>query len=528
MKISRTRTIHKICALIASVTILLTLSPQLGFADSVANENTESTEVSFSSGNFPVGGYFAFNSTPLGSKDFNGHAYLQWEFVVQTPSGQKLTSIQIGMDYARSYPSVGWALAQNIDGLDTLLTNGNQCRSATAFDLQNSDTENTVACYQYNTYIPGDTYKWTFANQPDLGPAWWEFDLTNTTTNTHTYLGHINLGGIPVSYQSMFFHLGYGGPDVSCSQVPIADTVISSVNTSTGNLNPISNTIPACGNGLVTQNYGPLSGFALKLGGIDPTARNLESSPPSPLNPLTLDLTSNTGLVPSDEYTNTSSPVVDVSGIAGHASVLVKATSVSGDSVQCKIDSSLVVAGRSTCDLPNLTDGKWSITATQTSQDGLTSEATGPLVINVWTTPLKVTLAHQQGSAKMSIPVVTSSAAGVGYLFNANEQIKSPVNLTALTPGSFVTFSLGSGNTSISPNVDQLVPGNYQLFFEDVAGNFVIDQNDTYIKQAPVPTSIPTSNPRSAQKVKITCVKSKSTLVVFGIDPKCPKGYKNK
>jgi Bacterial Ig-like domain len=528
MKISRTRTTKKFYALIVSVTMLFAFSPQVSFADNVATEITESTELNFPGGNFPVGGYFTFNTTPLGSKDFNGHAYLQWEFTVQTPNGQKLSSLQIGMDYDRSYPSLGWALAQNIDGLDTLLTNGNQCRSATAFDLQNSDTENTVACYQYNTYIPGDTYQWTFANQPDMGPAWWEFDLTNTTTNVHTNLGHINLGGIPINYRSMFFHLGYGGTDISCSQVPVADTVISSINTPSGNLTPTSNITPACGNGSVTQNYGPLGGFVLKLGGTDPTARNLESSPPSPLNPLSLDLTSNTGLVASDNYTNTASPVVDVSGIAGHASVQVTAVNANGNSIQCKIDSSVVVSGSSTCDLPNLTDGKWSITATQTSADGFTSQATGPLAINVLTSPLKVSLTQQQGPAKTSIPVVTSSAAGVGYLFNSNEQVKSPVNLSALNPGTFVTFSLGSGNTSISPNVDQLVPGPYQLFFEDVAGNFVVDQSDTYVRQAAVPNQMPTSSTQPVQKNKITCVKGKSSLSVSGANPKCPKGYQKK
>lgn len=117
-----------------------------------------------------------------------------------------------------------------------------------------------------------------------------------------------------------------------------------------------------------------------------------------------LNVASDTGVSSTDDATQDNTPTIDLTGITEGAVATVTASKAGSTSVTCT-SAPADVSGNSSCTLPSLGIGTWSITATQ-SLNGMTSPESSALTIIIESTPPGSSSGNQNTSPA---PTPTSS-----------------------------------------------------------------------------------------------------------------------
>ena len=134
---------------------------------------------------------------------------------------------------------------------------------------------------------------------------------------------------------------------------------------------------------------------------------------------------SDTGASSTDNLTSDTTPSISAGSLPAGSSVTVTATKADGTTVSCTYVASTTVTS---CDLPTLSDGAWSIASTVTDPAGNVSPASAALSI--------------------SIDATTPSTPGVPDLLDASDTgASSTDNLTSDTTPSISAGSLPAGSS---------------------------------------------------------------------------------
>lgn len=223
-----------------------------------------------------------------------------------------------------------------------------------------------------------------------------------------------------------------GGSDVSpnCtkSSVSIAGQGVWTVDPSTGmvSFDPVLNFVGVAG---------PLTYSVLDIVGQRTTSSmSITVSPMSA--PTTLDLadSSDTGQSPIDDYTSDTTPTIEVPSVPDGQTVVVTATKA-GVVKTCTFVASSNV---SSCDLPALNDGVWSVSATRTDSAGNISASSVPTDIEIDTSLPSV-----------SAPDLTSlSDLGTSTTDNLTSDATPSIAAVGVASGDVVTITATKGATT--------------------------------------------------------------------------------
>lgn len=435
-----------------------------------------SDEIKYANASLDSTSAISIEVTPLFENRFVGRAWLGWTWVIQTPTEQRNVYIQLGSDYDSLWYSQSWIWMRSTE-LPTSGPTGISCERSTEIPSGGGLKSTTLYCGKNQTFRAGDTYRWEFNNKSTPGLNWWHFTLTDVSHYSKIDFGNIDLGGTPISSDGMAFHLGYTGNSIACSDVPIADTVVSNFRISGQSISPTGFSTSTCTPSDVSPNLGPLGGTVLKLGGSDLESRNLENAPIQPTNTPKVVQDFNPANSSNQISTNNQSPLIDVTGIRGTSTVLVIAVDSSGAKLTCEISGRSVAKGSGNCRLPVLHDGVWIVTSEQTL-GGKTSPPSSPLTLTVDTAPLTIGLSQSTDTDGQFVPIVTSNKSGVGYLFDSALVINSPSDLSNTQVQSVFRFDFNIAQSGHPLNTEGILPGSYRLFFQDFAGNYSVDDSE--------------------------------------------------
>lgn len=398
-----------------------------------------------------------------------------------------------------------------------------QCQKRNPITINGINTF-TAACGTNGNFDfeVGHTYHIQISNNASLGPSWFSASIQDTTTKYKYQLASVNVGdaNVALPVQRLNVHVYDNVPDTNCGPGNVIDTVFSNYQDGSSLISdPNILNESSCGDAVAIPNRGALGGVVIKFGGLDTGTRNPENAPPlAPATP-TLDSNSNTGLTTNLNYTNISSPNINISALDPNSSVSVTATSVTGTQVYCNIIKGLVINNSVGCTLQNLSNGIWAVTATQTV-NGQTSLASGVLNLNVDTDPVVLNIESTGKSDRSTQVSIRSNKAGIGYIIPAGSTASTPSQIEALGSQTFVKFAIGTDGSSTIPATTNLLPGSYKVFFEDLAGSSTLDSSAGFtITQAKAPAKT------ALLSKSISCHKGKVTKIIQGINPTCPTGF---
>lgn len=421
--------------------------------------------------------------TPLSEQSGNDYRILKWTWGAAL--NNPFVTATVGIDLFNSFSAhnfVFWIYGAT----DYLARSSNVgCVPANSYPSRFD-----VRCFTPYNFVLGHTYRIRILNDASKGPTWWYATLDDLQSGTHLEIGDLNSG--PVDYSSSLVNLGVNqgeGTDVSdCSQAPITDTIYSNFISGDQSVSLPNSAVGSVTCTSVIKNRGKLGGFVFKMGGSDPIGRNLEGAPPVATDTPSLDLASNTGINPADNFTNLTSPIIKVTGILAGASVHVSAVDQNGNSTSCDIPSNLIVSGIGNCSLVDLQSGVWTVSDVQTL-GGIKSDTSSTVQVTVDRAPLSLSLKSFVGVDNLSSPMVTSNKSGVGYIATASTEFANPNSLNNAVGRSVTKFSYGVPGNPLSPELSNLEPGKYKLYFEDLAGNFLLDNSDIFELVPPAPAT---------------------------------------
>ena len=200
-----------------------------------------------------------------------------------------------------------------------------------------------------------------------------------------------------------------------------------------------------------------------------PLSIAIDATPPvAPGSSPDLAATSDSGQSNTDNYTSDTTPTMNISGGVAGDKVTVSATK-DGVTVSC----TFVVGNGVSCDLPTLSDGTWSVSATFTDPAGNVSAPSAPLSLTIDT---KATV--------LGIPdLVDSSDTGTSNTDNITGDLTPSFSNPNAAPGDIVTVIATKGDvtvscsylapTSTSCELPALTDGKWTVINEvkDLAGN---------------------------------------------------------
>jgi hypothetical protein len=177
---------------------------------------------------------------------------------------------------------------------------------------------------------------------------------------------------------------------------------------------------------------------------------------------------SDSGSSSTDNITSDNTPRLDFTGVTQGATVTATATKAPSSSVTCTTGAA-PAGGTATCTLPTLSDGTWSITATQ-NLNSQTSVASPALSIVVNTTKPSITATVLARDANIANKVNATLTFSGTVSINDVAELLVTTGWTATAPvfsGNTVTFSATkSGNVS-----DKFVVTVRDGFAKDQTGN---------------------------------------------------------
>ena len=163
-----------------------------------------------------------------------------------------------------------------------------------------------------------------------------------------------------------------------------------------------------------------------------------------------LDTSSDTGSSTSDNETKDSTPTVGASGATDGDTVTMTATK-GAVTVTCTYVASSSV---STCDLPSMTDGTWSVTSSRVDSQNNASGASAPLSIVIDTTT----------PSRPSLPDLdAASDTGSSSTDNTTSDTTPDIGVSGVQTGDIVTMTSVNGSTTITCTYDTAVATTCEL-----------------------------------------------------------------
>ncbi len=159
----------------------------------------------------------------------------------------------------------------------------------------------------------------------------------------------------------------------------------------------------------------------------------------APVAPSTPDLvaSSDTGSSNTDNLTSDTTPTMSASGGTTGDTVTITATN-GGLTVSC----TYVVGTASSCDLPTLSDGTWSVSSTLTDPSGNTSPASSPL---------SLVIDSAAPTAPLSAPdLASSSDTGSSNTDNITSDNTPTINGVGGITGQTITVNATNGSSTVS------------------------------------------------------------------------------
>jgi len=205
-----------------------------------------------------------------------------------------------------------------------------------------------------------------------------------------------------------------------------------------GSVASIALSVSNCGEGTVTpqllaNSISSSTGTSGPAASSDGSTVTLDRIPPSaPLAPDVLDA-SDTGVSSVDDLTSDSTPAVSASGGVAGETVTITATK-GATSVQCSY-----VVPASSCDLPTLSDGTWSLAATLTDAAGNVSPSSAPT---------SLTVDSAAPSAPLAIDLETASDSGSSNADDITNDTTPAFSATGGVPGDTMTITATNGSRS--------------------------------------------------------------------------------
>ena len=206
-----------------------------------------------------------------------------------------------------------------------------------------------------------------------------------------------------------------------------------------------------------------------------------------------LDTSSDTGSSTSDNETKDSTPTVGASGATDGDTVTMTATK-GAVTVTCTYVASSSV---STCDLPSMADGTWSVTSSRVDSQNNASGASAALSIVIDTTT----------PSRPSLPDLdAASDTGSSSTDNTTSDTTPDIGVSGVQTGDIVTMTAVNGSTTITCTYDTAVATTCELatltdgswsvtaVVTDTAGNDSLQSSAlTLIIDTTIPTTSTTS-----------------------------------
>jgi hypothetical protein len=229
-----------------------------------------------------------------------------------------------------------------------------------------------------------------------------------------------------------------------------------------------------------TQTFNSITSSAATLTGLE-INKTTVATPTTP----DLDAASDSGSSATDNITSDNTPKINVSG-AFSGTAVVTATKGS-TSLSCTISTN-------TCDLPQLADGTWSISITDTDTAG-NATTSAALIITVDRTAPSPTVATSSVTTASGV-TVRSSEIGTAYLVKTSVTVTDLASITAAADNSMNFVAISTAGTDTTMNTDGLLAGDYKLYVVDAAGNLSsVSSNTVTVAVAAAPTATSTSAP---------------------------------
>ena len=229
-----------------------------------------------------------------------------------------------------------------------------------------------------------------------------------------------------------------------------------------------------------TQTFNSITSSAATLTGLE-INKTTVATPTTP----DLDAASDSGSSATDNITSDITPKINVSG-AFSGTAVVTATKGS-TSLSCTISTN-------TCDLPQLADGTWSISITDTDTAG-NATTSAALIITVDRTAPSPTVATSSVTTASGV-TVRSSEIGTAYLVKTSVTVTDLASITAAADNSMNFVAISTAGTDTTMNTDGLLAGDYKLYVVDAAGNLSsVSGNTVTVAVAAAPTATSTSAP---------------------------------
>jgi hypothetical protein len=198
-----------------------------------------------------------------------------------------------------------------------------------------------------------------------------------------------------------------------------------------------------------------------------------------------LDTASDSGSSATDNLTSDETPKINVSGVFSGTAVV---TATKGStSLSCTISTN-------TCNLPQLADGTWSISITDTDTAG-NATTSAALTITIDRTTPSPTVATTSVTTASGV-TVRSSEVGTAYLVKTSVTVTDLASITGAADNSMNLVAISTAGTDTTMNTDGLLAGDYKLYVVDAAGNLSsVSGNTVTVAVAAAPTATSTSAP---------------------------------
>ena len=222
-----------------------------------------------------------------------------------------------------------------------------------------------------------------------------------------------------------------------------APNCVFSVSPSAGTSATFTVTVSGCGEGTVTPTLASGSVTA-STGTVGPGAASagstvtVDTTPPSAPGAPDLAAASDSGSSSGDDVTSDTTPAFSVSG--GSTGDTATITASNGSTTK---SCTYVIGTGTSCDLPALTDGTWSVSGTLTDQAGNTSSAGPATSLSVDTTA---------PTAPSAPDLVAASDTGSSDTDNTTSDTTPAMSLPGATAGDTVEFTATNGATTKTCN----------------------------------------------------------------------------
>ena len=252
----------------------------------------------------------------------------------------------------------------------------------------------------------------------------------SSTTNSSSFSYSLAFSGTIDATTLTASDFSNGGTSTGCVFTPSPSTGTSASFTVTVTGCGDGTVVPTLASGSVTASTGTVGPGSAATG----PSTTVDTTPPSAPGAPDLATGSDSGTSSTDDVTSDTTPTFSVSGGASGETATITAT----NGVTTK-SCTYVIGSASSCDLPALTDGTWTVSGTLTDSAGNVSAA-GPST--------SVTVDTTAPSAPAAPDLVAASDSGASDTDNVTSDTTPALSLPGATVGDTVEFTASNGVTT--------------------------------------------------------------------------------